>query len=199
MATVRRVKWHERLWAGLAHLPIITMIWAGYVLCKLLPTMTLGEILASCKLIEGASLPIAPLFMTVASMPIVLSIRYMQRRSVFVKKNTNSAFGFNVWLLKHYAAFFAIAFLGFCLPSNMVVYGAGVMVFCLSLLCLVQCIAGVIMTARGQVFQYWYPPSLLCCRGHILCSCGNTAKRKNSNKSKRDAGANNAVETDSKD
>ena len=169
------VKFHEKFWAALAHFPIITMIWAGYILYKFLPTMTIGELLSSIKLIEGSSLPISPLIMTVASIPIVLSIRWMQRRSNFVKHNTDEAFRFNVWLLKHYAVFFGVAFLGFCIPSNVVIYAAAVSVSCVSLICLQQCVWGVIVVARGRVYRYWYPPSFLCYGGHTLCQCGKAA------------------------
>ncbi len=173
-----KISLHDRIWGCFAHVPIITIIWISYLVYHVWPHVSIQTLLLSAKSFETSSVPILPLIFTCCSIPILMTIRYLQSRSSFVKKNAAESYAFNWWLLKLYFVLFAVVLVGFCVPSDMVMNIAGSIGVFLSMLCLFQSLAGVYMALRGDVYKYWFPlPALYACYV-LLRNCCNASRKK---------------------
>jgi hypothetical protein len=145
----------ERFWASLTHVPIVTLIWIGYIACNQWQTMHTSMVLSNIT--TCSSLPLMPILLTLLSIPIALGIRTLQKNLVFVRDNAQAALVFNIWLLKWYAISCIIAAIGSISKINVLILAAGMGVFLLSLLCFVQSIIGIITVMNNKVFHYWRP------------------------------------------
>lgn len=145
----------ERFWGCLAHMPIVTIIWISYLTYRQFYNGGFAGKLLSLKMISLSSLPITPILLTVLSIPISLAIKATQKKSVFASSNAQAAFIFNVWLLKCYATSFIFAAIGIFTAIKLIVLSAGIIVFLLSLLCLIQSIMGIFTAYNGKIFHYW--------------------------------------------
>jgi hypothetical protein len=175
---MNQVSLHDRIWASFAHMPIITIIWLSYLSYRIWPAVSVRALLESAKSFEASSLPILPLAFTCASIPILMGIRYLQKRSTFVKKNAAEAFIFNSWLLKIYAVLFGVVLTGYCIPSELVMNMAAIVGVFMSALCLVQSAVGVVIALRGEVYQYWFPLATLKACYMLLRNCCAAPKKK---------------------
>ena len=98
-----RIKLQDRLWAAFAHVPIITIIWTGYLLyCKLFQEYEYTTLLVRCKAFDWRVLPITPILLTLLSVPIALGIQRMQRAFPLARNNAHEAYVFSIWLLQVY-------------------------------------------------------------------------------------------------
>lgn len=175
---MKKLSLHDRIWASFTHMPIITIIWISYLAYRVWPDISIKTLLLSAKSFETSSLPILPLAFTCASIPILMVIRYVQSRSVFVKQSAAEAYIFNWWLLKLYMALFGVVLVGFCIPSDLLMNGAACVGIFLSVLCLAQSSIGVYVALHGEVYKYWYPLPVLAACYAVLRDCCTTAKKK---------------------
>ncbi len=145
-----------RIWGCAAHIPIITIIWASYVLYRNFSQG--GGFTSLFQLHVGNSLPITPIILTLCSIPISLSIMYTKRKSWFVHDNAQEAYHFNIWLLKIYSVLFIGLLIGNYLSIKMLILACSTTAILVALLCFQQSIHGIITALfYGNVFRYWYP------------------------------------------
>jgi hypothetical protein len=146
----------ERLWACLAHIPIITIIWVSYIMYRHITDASFDQALAQFKMFNTSSLPIKPIILTLFSLPISLSIMFFKKTSALIYKNAQEAYKFNLWLLKNYGISFTGAFLGIYIPFQPLTIVAGFLVLIVSIICIEQSITGIITALRGKIYRYWY-------------------------------------------
>lgn len=144
----------ERLWACLAHVPIITIIWTIYLIFH---HSTFGLSNLRSALINPSSAPITPIALTLLSVPIAMGIMRLQRKSFLAHQNAQEVLTFNIWLLKGYAAALVFACIGIFFNSTFVGYAAAGIALFLAMLSLGQAFIGVITALRGGIYCYWYP------------------------------------------
>ncbi|MBM3893890.1 hypothetical protein FJ365_05870 [Candidatus Dependentiae bacterium] len=175
---MNNVSLHDRIWGSFAHVPIITIIWVSYLTFRVWPDVSIKALLLSAKSFETSSLPILPLLFTCASIPILMTIRYLQKRRTFVKQNAAQAYGFNWWLLKSYFVLFVVMLFGYVISSEILMNIVGSIGVFLSVLCLIQSVAGVYYALRGELYHYWLPlPALAACYA-LLRDCCKAAGKK---------------------
>ncbi len=175
---MNNVSLHDRVWGSFAHVPIITIIWVSYLTYRIWPDVSIKALLLSAKSFETSSLPILPLLFTCASIPILMIIRYLQKRRTFVKQNAAQAYGFNWWLLKSYFILFGVVLAGFCISSDILMNVAGIVGVFLSVLCLMQSLAGVYYALRGELYHYWFPlAALVSCYALLHDHCRRAGKK----------------------
>lgn len=149
-----------RIWATIAHIPLITIIWGIYVV-YVVDWSSTTEI-ASLDMLKQqcSSVPTRPLIFTICSLPISLSIMFLKKRSAFIKGNAEEAFHFNIWLLKQYLISASGIFIGVFFSFKLIAIFFQLLVALVSINCLLQSSTGVITAARGMIYRYWYPPIL---------------------------------------
>ena len=175
---MNKISLHDRIWGCFAHVPIITIIWVTYLIYCVWPEVSIKTLLLSAKSFESSSLPILPLLFTCASIPILMTIRYLQKRKTFVKQNAAEAYVFNWWLLKCYFVLFGVVLVGYCIPSDAVMNIAGSAGIFLSVLCLIQSIGGVYYALRGELYHYWFPlPAVVACYALLRDRCKAAGKK----------------------
>jgi hypothetical protein len=146
-----------RLWGSLAHVPIVTIIWASYVIYRNMSQAGNFLSLFQFNLVNSHSLPITPIILTLCSIPISLSIMYAKKKSHFIYDNAQQAYRFNIWLLKTYSILFVGLLIGNVVPIKPLVFTCGIVATLIALLCFQQSLQGIITALRGNVFHYWYP------------------------------------------
>jgi len=146
----------ERLWASLAHVPIITLIWSTYVMyCYYQGNWC--ALAAINKMLTKPSIPITPLVFTALSIPVALTIMFLKKRSRLIHNNAREAYLFNIWLIKVYAGILLVAAVGLWLHCVAIKIAALVLGALVSLLVIQQAFCGVISAFTGKQYQYWYP------------------------------------------
>lgn len=156
---------HERLWASLAHFPIITIIWFTYIF------LNYSDAILNCtdgsfEFLTTTKLPIRPIILTLCSLPISLSLMFYKKTSRLISNNAQSAYEFNIWLLQYYLLSIALVLIGkyMHIPQLLTAVAlGGVVIFAL---CLIESIIGVIFALQGKVFVYWYPKFLALKKKH---------------------------------
>lgn len=151
------LKKRERIWASLAHVPTITIIWIGYLLYRFFSDHAFIENIMRIDITAYKSPPITPIILTLLGIPISLTIMHLKKKSVFVHDNAQEAYFFNVWLLKRYCALFVVSFIGILFSCKPILVTSSIVGLIISLICLQQSIAGIMTTFRGKVYHYWYP------------------------------------------
>ena len=147
---------HDRLWAVIAHVPIITIIWMGYLLCcKFLYECEVTTLLEKYQALDWHVLPITPMMMTLLSVPIAVGIQRMQRAYPLARNNAHEAYLFNIWLLQWYGIALLIAVCGLYFQMMSIVLFAAAFGFLAGINCLVQALIGIRVAWKGKVYRYW--------------------------------------------
>ncbi|MFA6526950.1 MAG: hypothetical protein WCT20_00825 [Candidatus Babeliales bacterium] len=146
----------ERAWALVVHAPIITIIWVGYIVFKLLnssrPFLTvIAEHVTSLN-----SLPITPLLFTLMTIPISLFVYRVQRRSQFVKTHATQAYLFNVSLMRWYGCCLVTVLAGQFLHIPMLAKAGFFLLSCASINCFIQATFGMRAAITGKPFKYYF-------------------------------------------
>ena len=147
----------ERFWGCLAHVPLITIIWVGYLMYFHFQEMSLTALSSNFKIINIDSLPITPIILTLLSIPISLTIMHLQKTSAFVYANANSAYRFNIWLVTNYIIAFFFGLLGITTGIIQFMHICGTIVLIVSAISLIQACTGVVTALRGNIYRYWIP------------------------------------------
>lgn len=151
-----RIRLHDRLWAAFAHVPIITIIWTGYLMyCKFFQECEYTTFLARCKAFDWHVLPITPILLTLLSVPIALGIQRMQRAYPLARNNAHEAYVFSVWLLQLYGVSLLIALCGLYFQLIYFVLAAAGVGMLAGVNCLLQAVIGIRVAWRGKVYKYW--------------------------------------------
>jgi len=147
---------HDRFWAVVAHFPIVTMIWMGYLLyCKFVHQYELTDLLSKYQNASWQALPLTPIALTLLSVPIALGIQRMQKSYPLARNNAHQAYLFNIWLLQCYAVIFCIAVVGLYLRRMEIFLFSGALGFFVGVNCLIQATLGIITAWNGRVYRYW--------------------------------------------
>lgn len=150
----------ERVWASLAHVPIITVIWFTYLIIYHWDALVPGGN-GSFDLFDTSKLPIKPILLTLCSIPISVSLMRYKKKSALVHDNAQAAYLFNLWLLRYYGVAFVCVLIGKYTGYHKLITLAGVAGLVVSVGCLIESIIGVGVALSGKVFPYWYPSSRL--------------------------------------
>ena len=151
-----RATFHDRFWSVVAHVPIVTIIWIGYLLyCRFVHQYYLSEFLGRYQTMSWDSLPITPIILTMLSVPIALSIQRMQKAYPLARNNAHQAYLFNIWLLQWYALAMCIAACGLYFGRIEAIWLAGSLVVFAGVNCLVQAALGIKVALSGRVYHYW--------------------------------------------
>ena len=151
-----RVSFHDRFWSVIAHIPIVTIIWTGYmVYCKIVYDCEFFVLLQKYQSGSLHSLPITPIVLTLLSVPIALGIQRMQKAYPCARNNAHQAYLFNMWLLQSYAIALCIAALGLYFNYQPVLLTAALSVLFIGFNCLVQATLGIVTAWKGRVYRYW--------------------------------------------
>ena len=146
----------QRAWALVVHAPIITLIWACYIVFKLLrTTQSLQNIIAQ-HIASCSSLPITPLLFSVITIPISLFVYQAQRRSSFVKAHATQAYVFNLSLMRWYVFCLVMVITGHFLHVPLLANVGLFIVSCASINCFIQATLGMRAAANGVPFNYYF-------------------------------------------
>lgn len=144
-----------RVWGSIAHMPIVTIIWASYLVYRY---VTLNDTdIHSFWGFDFSSVPLTPILLTLASLPISLTLMQLKKKSVFIYDNAHAAYLYNMWLLKAYVVIFITVFTGIKFSMPLLISVAEWTMAFISILTCYQSVRGVYTALNGRVFNYWYP------------------------------------------
>lgn len=146
----------ERVWAFIVHAPIITIIWASYIVFVAVTSSEPVLDVIAKKMASLHTIPVTPLLFTFLTIPISLLIHQMQRRSSFVKAHAAQAYQFNISLLLWYACCLATIFVGKYLSSSALVKAGFFILSFASGNCFIQAMLGMRAALMGKLFQYHF-------------------------------------------
>lgn len=149
-------KFKERIWASLAHVPTITLIWISYLAYRCFTDRIFVEKITQFSCTNIQSPPITPIMLTLIGLPISLTIMRLKKKSNFIRNNAQQAYFFNIWLLQRYALLFVISFIGIYFSFTSLLIASSVLGVIISLICIQQSIAGIVTALSGRVYHYWY-------------------------------------------
>ena len=108
-----RATFHNHFWSVVVHVPIVTIIWTGYLVYgRFVHQSDVTDLLHKYQMVSWESLPLTPIMLTMLSVPIALGIQRMQKAYPLVRNNAHQVYLFNIWLLQWYALAMCIAACG---------------------------------------------------------------------------------------
>ena len=146
----------ERFLATIVHIPIITIIWTTYIWYHLWCYGDLSHSLFFTLCSHPLSSAALPLLLTLASVPISLTVMFAQKRSTFIRENAHQAFSFTLWLLKRYAVMVGVILLGKAFHTSLLGTLANMYGVLISVFCCVQSICGIVTAWQGKIYRYWF-------------------------------------------